>query len=403
MPRLLLVCVPFLVAADWPEHLGPNRTGHSDETGLLRSWPKEGPKVAWQRDVGKGWAGVAVVGDRLILFHRVGDEEIVECLEPATGKGKWKAESKATYIDEFEFDNGPRAVPLIVYEKVYTLGPDGDLICWELSTGKRLWGRKLNKEYDAPKGFFGVATSPILAGGHVVVNVGAKGAGIVAFDRDSGEEVWKNTDEPVSYSSPVTTNFGNREATLFFTRNGLWSLFASTGHAWYTYPFRPRAHASVNAMTPVVSGDRVFLSTAYDTGAVLLEVRKGKLEVVWEGKDILDCHYNTPVLVKDHLYGIDGRQESRNARLRCVEWATGKVKWTKDGFLCSALIHADGLLLATPENGDVVLIDPSPNGYKELARAKILDEPVRALPALANGRLFVRDGKKLVAVDVGGK
>ena len=355
----------------------------------------------WKRDVGKGWSGVTVAGDRLILFHRIGDEEVVECLDPATGKDKWRAVYKATYVDEFQFDDGPRAVPLIAHGRVYTLGPDGDLRAWEMESGKGVWARNVNKDYKAPKGFFGVATSPIMAGGHVLVNVGAKGAGIVAFDRDTGEEVWKNTEEPASYSSPVTANFGNREATLFFTRNGLHSLFPSTGHAWYTHPFRPRAHSSVNAMTPIVSGDRVFLSTAYNTGAVLLEVKKGKLEVVWEGEEILDCHYNTPVLVKEHLYGIDGRQEGGQARLRCVEWNTGKVRWTKDAFGCAALICADNVLIACPENGDVVLIEPSASEYKELARAKVLDAPVRALPALAGGRLFVRDGKKLVALQVG--
>jgi hypothetical protein len=153
----------------------------------------------------------------------------------------------------------------------------------------------------------------------------------------------------------------------------------------------------------VVAGDRVFLSTAYSTGAILLAVKSGKLEVVWQGENILSCHYNTPLLIKGHLYGIDGRQEGGQASLRCVEWDTGKVKWTKESFGCAGLIHADGLLLACPENGDVVLIDPSPEGYKELGRAAVLDSPVRALPALAGGRLFVRDGKKLVALEVGKK
>jgi hypothetical protein len=157
----------------------------------------------------------------------------------------------------------------------------------------------------------------------------------------------------------------------------------------------------VNAASPIVSGDRVYLSSSYNTGAVVLQVKGGKLEEVWQGDDILSNHYNTPVLVKDHLYGIDGRQEGGQARLRCVEWNTGKVRWTKDAFGCASLIHADGLLIACPENGDVVLIEPSAEAYKEVARARVLDAPVRALPALAGGRLFVRDGKKLVALQVG--
>jgi outer membrane protein assembly factor BamB len=403
MPRLLLVGLPFLLAADWPQHLGPTRDGHSPETGLLRAWPKDGPAVVWKREVGTGWAGPAVAGDRLILFHRVGDEEVVECLDPATGAGRWKSAYRTAYIDQFEFDNGPRATPLIADGRVFTLGADGALRAWDLATGKELWGRNVNKDYGVPKGFFGVATSPVLAGGKLLVNVGAKGAGVVAFDPGTGKEAWKASDDWVNYSSPVVAKIGGEELAIFFTREGLLAVSPVQGEVKYKHPFRPRAQASVSAMTPIVSGDRVFLSTAYQTGAVLLELKKGKVEEVWQGADILDCHYNTPVLVKDHLYGIDGRQESRAAKLKCVEWATGKVRWSKDGFLCAALIHADGLFLACPENGDVVLFEASPDGYKELGRAAALDEPVRALPALADGRLFARDGKKLVALEVGKK
>jgi outer membrane protein assembly factor BamB len=403
MSRLLLVGLPILLAADWPQHLGPTRDGHSPETGLLRTWPKDGPALVWKRDVGAGWAGPAVAGDRLVLFHRVGDEEIVECVDAATGSGRWKSAYRTAYIDEFEFDNGPRATPLIADRRVFTLGAAGDLRAWDLESGKELWSRNINKDYGVPKGFFGVATSPVLAGGRLLVNVGAKAAGVVAFAPATGKEVWKASDDAVSYASPVVAKISDEELAVFFTREGLLAVSPVQGEVKYKYAFRPRAQASVSAMTPVVSGDRVFLSTAYQTGAVLLELKKGKVEEVWQGADILDCHYNTPVLAKDHLYGIDGRQESRAAKLKCVEWATGKVRWTRDSFLCAALIHADGLFLACPENGDVVLFEATPGGYKELARAAVLSAPVRALPALAGGRLYVRDGKKLVALEVGKK
>jgi hypothetical protein len=132
-------------------------------------------------------------------------------------------------------------------------------------------------------------------------------------------------------------------------------------------------------------------------------LKKGKVGEVWRGDDILSCHYNTPLLIKGHLYGIDGRQEGGQAALRCVEWETGKDRWTKATFGCAGLVAADGLVIACPENGDLVLIEPSPDGYKELARAVVLERPVRTLPALAAGRLFVRDGKRLVALEVGKK
>lgn len=400
MYRLLLAAVPFLVAADWPQHLGPERNGHSTETGLLRTW-KDGPAVLWTKDVGHGWAGAVVAGDRLILFHRVGEDETVECIEPATGKATWKSAYRTRYEDDFRFDDGPRATPLIAGKKIYTFGADGDLRAWDLESGHGLWNRNVNRDYKVQKGFFGAATSPLLAGGKLLLNVGTKGAGVVAFDPETGKEIWKTSDDAVSYSSPVLATLGGEELAVFFTREGLLAVTPDKGDVRHKFPWSSRAHASVNAATPIVSGDRVYISSSYNTGAVVLETKGGKLEEVWQSDDVLSNHYNTPVLVKDHLYGIDGRQEGGQARLRCVEWNTGKVRWTKEAFGCAAIISADGLLIASPENGDVVLIEPSAEEYKELARAHVLDAQVRALPALSGGRLFVRDGKKLVALQVG--
>lgn len=393
--------LPLLLGADWPHHLGPARDGHSAETGLARSWPKDGPPVVWKREVGTGWAGVAGAGDRLILFHRVGDDEVVECLDPATGKTRWTGKYHSRYVDDFRFDNGPRATPLIADNRVFTFGADGDLRAWDLATGKNLWGRNVNRDYGVPKGYFGAAASPILAGGKLLLNVGAKGAGIVAFDPATGKEVWKATGNPVSYSSPVLAKVRGEELAVFLTRSGLLAVVPETGQVRYRQAFRPRPLASVSAASPLVHGDRVFLSTAYGTGSALFDLKPGKPEEVWQGSDILSCHYNTPLLIDGHLYGIDGRQEGGHAGFRCVEWNTGKVKWTEERFNCSGLIAADGLILATPESGDVVLIRPSPEGYKELSRAKVLESPVRALPALADGRLFVRDGTTLQALKVG--
>ncbi len=401
MHRTILVLLPFLIAADWPQHLGPNRDGHSPETGLLRTWPKEGPALIWKKDVGRGWAGPAVAGERLILFHRVDNDEVVECLQASTGKPMWKSAYHTRYVDDFNFDNGPRATPLIADRKVYTLGADGDLRAWELESGKPIWNRNIIKDYRVAKGFFGAATSPILADGKLLVNVGVKGASVVAFDPASGKEIWKAGDDGVSYSSPVVGKFGDEELAIFFTRQGLLALVPKTGEIRYRYPWRARINASVNAATPIVSDGRVYISSSYSTGAVVLEAKKGKLDEIWQGDNIISNHYNTPVLVKGNLYGIDGRQEGGQAQLRCVDWKTGKVHWSKEAFGCSSLIAADGLIIACPENGDVVLIEPSATAYKELARASVLDSPVRALPALSGGKLFVRDGKKLVALQVG--
>jgi outer membrane protein assembly factor BamB len=402
-PFAILAILPLLLAADWPQHRGPKRDGHSAETGILRTWPRGGPGVVWSRPVGAGWAGPVVQGERLILFHRVGDAEVVECLDAATGKGLWKGEYRTRYVDDFDFDAGPRSTPLIADAKVFTLGADGELRAWELASGKPLWDRNINKDYQVSKGYFGVATSPVLAAGKLLVNVGGKGAGVVAFDPAAGKELWKAAEDQVSYSSPVVASVQGEETAVFFTRSGLLAVAPPTGKVRFTFPWRPRLQASVNAATPIVSGDRVYLSTSYGTGAVVLDLSKDTPREVWSGDDSMSNHYSTPVLVGEHLYGIDGRQEGGRASLRCVEWGTGKVKWTKEGFGCAGLIAVDGLVLAAAEGGDVVAFEATPTAYKELARGTVLDSPVRALPALAGGRLFVRDGKQLVALQVGKK
>lgn len=403
MPRLALLFLLSLSlplpANDWPQFLGPNRDGHSAETGLHWNWPKDGPPVAWKVDVGSGWAGPVVAGDRVIFFHRVGDEEVVACLDLATGKEKWAAKYRTRYRDDFQFDDGPRATPVVAGDRVFTLGANGDLHGWELATGKQLWHRNLLTEYGAAKGYFGVACSPVVAGGRLLINVGAKGAGVVAFDPATGKEQWKATDDAASYSSPTVAEVGGKSLVLFLTRRGLVALEPEGGAVRFTFPWRPPIDASVNAATPLVWKDEIFLTVSYNTGAVLLRAKGDELEEVWKGDRSLSCHYNTPVRVGGYLYGVHGRQEGR-AELRCVEWKTGAVKWTVPRFGVACLIAVDGGLLALTEDGELVWFDASPDGFKERGRAKVLGSPVRAAPALAAGRLFARDGSKLVCVEL---
>jgi outer membrane protein assembly factor BamB len=383
-----------LLAADWPQFLGPGRNATSAETGLSASWPEKGPPLLWEREVGEGFSGPVVAGDTLVLFHRQGDREVVEALDAATGKGRWKVSYPTAYADRLDKGNGPRATPLAADGRVYTLGAEGALHCFRLDDGKKVWGRSLKDDYELRESWFGVGTSPLLEGGLLLVNVGARGAGIVAFDKDTGKEVWKATDEPASYSSPVAATIDGVRHAFFLTREGLVGLDPKDGTVRFRKPWRARYDASVNAASPVVAGDLLFLSASYQTGAVLLRVRKDGVEEVWKGDDSLSCHYNTPVHHGGYLYGIDGRQE-RGARLRCVELKTGQVKWTRDRFGCASLLLADGRLIALTEDGDLVLLEATPEGYREKARANVLAGPCRAEPALADGRLYARGDKKL--------
>src|SRR5262245_42154214 len=198
---LLATSALLVTAADWPQFLGPARDGTSPETGLVRSWTDKGLPLVWQREVGEGFSGPVVAGDRLILFHRVGDEDVVECLGAADGKPKWKFTYATDYRDRLGKGDGPRSTPAVAGRHVYTLSADGRLHCLDLQTGKKVWVRALNDDYRVPQSYFGVTTSPLVEGDHVVVNVGGKG-GIVALDRARGKEVWKATADPASNASP---------------------------------------------------------------------------------------------------------------------------------------------------------------------------------------------------------
>jgi outer membrane protein assembly factor BamB len=382
-------------SADWPQFLGPSRNGLSPETGLLHSLPKKGPPAVWSRDVGDGYSGPVVAGRRLILFHRVGDKDLVECLDATNGKSRWKFSYATNYRDRLGKGDGPRSTPLIAGKHVYTLAADGRLHCLKLDSGDKVWVHSLNEDYRVPQGYFGVATSPLLVGDNLVINVGGRRAGIVGLNKDSGKEVWKATGDPASYSSPVAATLDGKQRVVFFTRTGLVILDPTDGTVLHSKRWRARIDASVNAAAPVVVGNEVLLSTCYDTGAIVLRVTKDSLKTVWSNDESLSAHFSTPVHVKGELYGFHGRQEE-GTQFRCVDWQTGKVRWSKDGFGCGSIIAADGQLIVLSEGGELVLVEQTPAAYREKGRAAVLTGPVRAHPALANGFLYARDNGKLV-------
>ncbi len=386
-------------AGDWPQFRGPARDGISNETGLVDSWSKEGPPQVWAKKIGLGYSGPVVAGDRVIVFSRDGDKEVVQCLAAATGKERWKYVSATAYQDDYGKGDGPRATPVIAGSQVFTLGPSGTLTCLELATGKKVWSRPLNEDYAVRKNFFGVGTTPLVEGNLVLVNVGGKGAGIVALARDTGKEVWRASDDAASYSSPVAVTVGGARRVVFFTREGIVVLDPARGTVVYRKRWRARMNASVNAATPVVAGDLLFISASYETGAIVLRIKKDGAEELWKSDDVLSNHYETSIFHDGYLYGFDGRQEL-GARMRCVEMKTGKVRWTKEGFGCGSMVLAEGKLFILTEGGDLVLVRATPEAYRELARARLLQRPCRAPLALAHGRLYLRDDRQVICLDV---
>lgn len=389
-------------ADDWPQFLGPNRDGSSAEKGLLYSWPKDGPKQLWKKAVGEGYSGPVIAGTRLIVFHRLGDEEVAECWRADNGESQWKFAYPSNYQDALNKGNGPRSTPVIAGNSVVTLGAAGDLTCLDLESGKKLWAKKLTAEYRVPESFFGIATSPVVDGGLVLVNVGARDAGIVAFHLVDGKQAWKATSDGASYSSPIVRTVKGVKHAVFFTREGPVILDPKTGDVRFKQRWRARYDASVNAATPLLIDDRLFFSASYETGALLLQVHKDNAKEVWSDQDIMSNHYNTCIVHDGNIFGIDGRQEQAGGpSLRCVSLKDKKVRWELPRFGCASMILTENKILAMTERGELVALSASPADYTELARAKLLENgPARAQMALANRRLYLRDQRNMICLNM---
>ena len=402
MVTLSLLLLATVHAAEWPQILGPTRNGIYTGNDLADTWPKEGPPVLWQKKIGQGFAGPAVAMGKLVLFHRLGDKETVECLRAADGKPVWSFDYPTGYQDQFGFDEGPRAVPNIANGKVYTFGAEGVLTCLNFADGKKVWSLDVKKQFGSGNGYFGMVCSPLVEGHAVILNIGGRdGAGIAAFDTDTGKLLWKATDEEASYSSPVAATVNGQRTALVFSRSGLFALDPVSGKQQFNFPWRPAIDASVSAALPLVIDDQVFISASYDTGAALLRMKRSSVEKIWTGNESLSAHYASAVYRDGFLYGLDGRHDyPGGTELRCVEFKTGKVKWGKPGLKGANVLLAGDSLLVLTETGELIRVAAAPEKYKETGRAQILGSGVRAYPALADGLFYARSKDKLVCADL---
>jgi len=396
---LALATAARLGAEDWPQFLGPERNGVYRGPALADAWGPQGPRVVWRKAVGAGFAGPAVVQGRVVLFHRVGNEEVVESLDAKTGAAQWRYAYPTAYRDDFGFDEGPRAVPVVAGGIVYTFGAEGQLHAIDLAKGTRIWSEDTMRRFKVPKGFFGAAGSPLVDDGRVLANIGGPGAGIVAFDAKSGKVLWTATSDPASYSSGAAATIGGRRLAIFLTRGGLVGLDPATGRVQFQRPWRARLAASVNAATPVVVGDLLFISAEYGPGAGVFRLEGSMLVELWASNDVLTNHYATSVHHAGHLYGFHGRQEFGQS-FRAIDLRTGKVRWNQERFLAGTVTLAGDRLLILRERGELVLAPASPDAFTPIARAQILPGTVRAYPALSDGYLFARNETTLVALDL---
>lgn len=400
------------VDQDWTSFLGPGHDAVSGETLLARRWPDAGPRKVWSYRKGSGYTSPAIRGDRLVLFHRVGNEEELVCLDAVTGRHRWRTRWPTRYRDRFNYGNGPRASPVIDAERVYALGAEGVLVCHELTGGKQLWRRDLRRDYRARAEFFGFAATPLILGARLIVNVGAPGGPcVVGLDKLTGEQLWQAGGRwGRSYASPVPATIHGKLRVLVFAggesdppHGGLLCIDPSNGKIDFRFPWRSKHHASVNAANPVVIGNRVFITASYETGGAMLEISTDfKPRLLWSSKRF-GAHWATPIHRDGHLYGFDGRH-MKNAALVCFEVRTGKELWRRRlrwqvkqagrlvsrGLYRGNLLWVDGQFLCLGERGDLVRLALGRQGPRVLQRAALFDAPETwSVPVISRGLLYV--------------
>ena len=408
-------CVVNVAAADWPQWRGPDRNGISKESGLLKQWPAGGPKLLWQvNDLGDGYSTPAVVGDRIYLMSNIGMEnEFVQALSAADGKVIWRTRvGNVGNPNQNPSYPKARSTPTLDGELLYALGSDGDLACLETKTGKVRWSKNLRKEFGGQPGEWAYAESPLVDGDVVVITPGGAQATIVALNKKTGAPVWKSAvpgGEDAGYASAIVVQAAGRKQYVQFLSKGLVGVDAKTGQ--FLWRYNDVAKGPAQFFTPVARDEFVY-GGALGVGGGMVHLKANGSDVVAEQVYFIRGLPNGvggAVLVGNHLYGTEVGQ-----KLLAVEFDTGKISWQRENFGYASIAAADGMLYLHSTEGDYMLAEATPEGYREKGRftppaqpkhAQVGQYPESAFayPVIANGRLYIRDLGTMWAYDIKAK
>jgi len=403
------------VTTDWPRLLGPADNATSPETRLLHDLPKTGPRVLWESAKGNGFGGPAIVGDRLVIFYRSEEREVVECLHATTGKPLWKHEYAAPYTPRYGGSTGPRTSPVIADGRVFTFGISGRLHGLDLASGKVVWERDAARDFAMGKTFFGYGSTPLVLGARLIVQVGGKLDGkpvnTVALDVATGKTLWAAQHEwGASYASPGPAKLHGRECVLVFAggesrppTGGLLVIDAASGQVLAAGAHRAGIAESVSASSPVVvsakpgKAARVFVSETYSAGGACFEIAPDfSIKRAWQAENF-GLYWMTPLVRDGCIFGFAGQSE-RLAELVCHNLASGKELWRSDlggGFGRASLLAVDGGVLSLGEFGDLAWLELSVKGPAIKSRAKLFNAPETwTLPALSRGLLYVSQNEQ---------
>ena len=403
------------LAGDWPFVRGPKGDGSSPEK-ISKKWPDAGPKVLWKVTSDRGFSSFAVGGGAAFTLEQRdvdgASQEVLVARNADTGKESWAKPLGAVKFDgggdagtgDNKGGDGPRSSPTLDGDHVYVLTGKLVLACFSAKSGAELWRHDLLKEFAGRNIQWQNAASPLIEGNLVLVAGGGAGQSLLAFDKADGKVAWKAFDETMTHATPTAATIQGQRQVVFFVKSGLLAVEPTSGkELWrYAFPFRISTAAS-----PVVAGDIVYCSAGYGVGAGAVKLAKadGKFTATeiyrFNGDKPLANHWSTPVLHDGHLYGMFQFKEYGSGPVKCVEVATGKVKWEKAGFGPGHVILVDGHVLALGDAGQLVLIKATPDAYQEVARADVLAGKCWTTPVVAGGRVYARSTKEAVCLDLG--
>ncbi|MCH7727646.1 MAG: PQQ-like beta-propeller repeat protein, partial [Planctomycetes bacterium] len=371
----------------WPHWRGPNGNGISSETGLLHEFPASGPKILWRKTLGTGFSGLTVSGGRVFtMFGEDGREKIV-CFNADTGREIWKIDNDADFDKGRSF--GPRSTPCVEGNRVYTVGASGKLHCLEAGSGKTVWSFNIYDKFNMRRFFNeeGVCCSPLIDGKKLIVLAGISA---FAFDKTNGKLIWQVLKEKTRHSTPTFATIGDRKQLVVLTGSNLVGLDPESGRELWRHP-QGGACAS-----PVVGPDnQIFTAASYGAGGQLVKIAGGTATQLYK-TNTLSTHHATAMLYKGHLYGF----HDRPGIFKCVEFATGRERWVSRSPGKGKLIIADGQMIIITEYGALVLAKPSPDGYSETAKSRIIKGTCYTAPTLANGKLYVRSDQEMVCIEM---
>jgi outer membrane protein assembly factor BamB len=383
-------------STDWFQWRGPQRDGRSQETGLLQQWPAAGPTRVWQATgAGDGYSSFSAAHGRLYTQGARGGTEYVMAFDAGSGRKLWETPNGARFRNEQ--GDGPRGTPTVDGDRLYAFGGSGELSCLDAATGKKLWSINVVSAFGGNVPYWGYSESPLVVGDRLVINAGGRRASIVAVSTRDGKPIWQNHGDEAGYSSPVLLRTGSLQQVVFFTGQRGLAVDPRDGRLLWSY--NRASNGTANIATPVVRGNRVFFSSAYGTGAGLVQVKAAgaiaAAEEVYFTRDMRN-HHSSSVLVGDTLYGFS------DSILTALHFDTGQVAWRHRSVGKGSLIYADQRLYLYSENGVVGLAEPNPSGYREHGRFSIVAEgrPTWSHPIISNGRLILRDQDRVYAFDV---